>query len=474
MPTKQTLFFFTFACFLLFGCSSESTTQKLLIEHARLIDGTGGSPLEDVSILISNGRIERIEQQMIVAPEATKLDASGLTVLPGLIDAHVHISSVPGAGFRGDSLQAIRELQRFHLRAYLACGVTTILDTAIPVDEAREIQSWLAAGHPGPRLLVLSPTFSTPDGYISDEALSPRLFFPPVASPQDVEERFRESEGLDAVGVKVLMESGFGVGRMPIHAPEVRQGIRESAAKRNLPLYVHSTTEADQQLALDMGAHALVHGGTVGSDELLARLKEQPAYMITTLSIQDAWTIAFDPARLDEPLYQSMVPPVELQTARLPEAWQNLAFRFAKAALTESATEEEIANFLQAGNPAAALVAWVQNIKKLHAAGLPIVMGSDSGNWPIMPQMFHGPTSLREIELLGMAGLSPMEAIQAATSVPATMLDLSDEIGTVEIGKQADLVIVKDDPLDDLSALRTIRWTVKGGVAKSPMEWLEE
>lgn len=354
MLIRQIPLVLTFTCCLIFGCGSESTTQQLLIEHARVIDGTGGSPLEDVSILISNGIIERIEQQKIVAPEATKLDASGLTVLPGLIDAHVHISSVPGAGFRQDSPDAIRELQRFHLRAYLACGVTTILDTAIPVDEARAIQSWLEAGHPGPRLLVLSPTFSTPGGYISDESLSPGLFFPPVVSPQDVEQRFRESEGLDAVGVKVLMESGFGVGRMPIHAAEIRQAIRESAAKRNLPLYIHSTTKADQQLALDMEAHALVHGGTVGSDELLASLKEHPTYMITTLSIQDAWTIAFDPARLDEPLYQLTVPPVELQTARLPEAWQNLAFRFAKAVLTESATEEEIAKLLQAGNPAGA------------------------------------------------------------------------------------------------------------------------
>ena len=159
MPTKQNCIFLAFTCLLVLGCSSESANvdehEKLLIEHARLIDGTGTLPQEDVSILISDGRIERIEQQ-IFDPEAKKLDASGLTVLPGLIDSHVHISSVPGAGYRGDSLEVIRELQRFHLRAYLACGVTTILDTAIPVDEAHVIQSWLDAGHHGPRLLVLS------------------------------------------------------------------------------------------------------------------------------------------------------------------------------------------------------------------------------------------------------------------------------------------------------------------------------
>ena len=197
-----------------------------------------------------------------------------------------------------------------------------------------------------------------------------------------MEERFRESEGLDAAGVKVLMESGFGSGRLPIHSPEIRQAIQKGAARRNLPLYIHSSAEADHHFALDMGAHALVHGATVGSSELITRLKEKPAYMITTLSIQDAWTIAYNQERLDEPLYQSMVPPVELQTARLQDAWENLAVRFAKTALTESATEEEIANFLKGGNPSAALAAWLANVKALHAAGIPIVMGSDSGNCP--------------------------------------------------------------------------------------------
>lgn len=85
---------------------------------------------------------------------------------------------------------------------------------------------------------------------------------------------------------------------------------------------------------------------------------------------------------------------------------------------------------------------------------------------------FHGTSTLREIELVGRAGLSAMDAIAAATRIPARMLGLADEIGTVEVGKRADLVIVRDDPLVDLRALRTVLWTVKDGVAHTPVEWM--
>jgi imidazolonepropionase-like amidohydrolase len=112
-------------------------------------------------------------------------------------------------------------------------------------------------------------------------------------------------------------------------------------------------------------------------------------------------------------------------------------------------------------------------IGQLRQAGLPIVVGSDSGNWPLMSYFFHGPTTLREIELLGESGFPAMEAIQAATATPARMLDLHEEIGTVEVGKQADLVVVREDPLEGLRALRSVAWTVQRGIARTPREWMD-
>ena len=103
---------------------------------------------------------------------------------------------------------------------------------------------------------------------------------------------------------------------------------------------------------------------------------------------------------------------------------------------------------------------------------MPIVAGSDSGNWPIVPYQFHGPTSVREIELLGAAGFTPAEALAAATRVPATMLGLEPEIGTIQVGKHADMIIMRGDPLQDLRALRTLEWVVKDGVARTPAQWM--
>jgi imidazolonepropionase-like amidohydrolase len=86
--------------------------------------------------------------------------------------------------------------------------------------------------------------------------------------------------------------------------------------------------------------------------------------------------------------------------------------------------------------------------------------------------MFHGPTTVREIELLEGAGFSPMEAITAATRSPAEMLGLDGELGTVEVGKRADLVVVQGDPSIDLAALHNVLWTIQGGIARSPSEWM--
>lgn len=451
--------------------NANSIAQKdLLIEHARLIDGLGGPAQEEMSVLISGGRIAQIGGQN-VDRDVDTLDASGLTVLPGLVDSHVHLASVPGSVYRQDSAETMRELRRIHLRAYLACGVTTVLDTGISVDEAREIQSWLADGYSGPRVLFLSPVFTTPNGYMAEGTPSSGMFLPPVSSPQEVEARFRESEDLHAVGVKVFLESGFGANCWPTHSPEVREAIRQEAAKRQIPLYVHCIALADQRAALDMGACTLAHLGPLGSDEILARLRlrEHPIYVTSTLSIQDSLITHTEPERLDDPLVQLTVPSIELATARQPEATK-LMFRTFATWLSGDTSDAAVD--AGAGNARKTLAAWKVLARKLHDAGITIVVGTDSGNWPLMPSEFHGPTTLQEMQLLGEAGLPAMAVIQAATLIPSRMLGLSDEIGTVEVGKQADLMLVRGNPDEDLRALRNVAWTVKGGVARSPKEWM--
>ena len=114
-----------------------------------------------------------------------------------------------------------------------------------------------------------------------------------------------------------------------------------------------------------------------------------------------------------------------------------------------------------------------QAILRLHEAGIRIVLGTDSGAWPVFPSCFHGYSTIREMELMSAAGLPAMAVLQAATRLPAEMMGLGDQIGTVEVGKQADLIVLTDDPLTDMKALRSIQWTIKGGEVRTPAAWMQ-
>jgi imidazolonepropionase-like amidohydrolase len=453
--------------------SADVHAEPLLIRNARLIDATGVPPRSGIGILVRDGWIAAIAPNLTM-PDVPILDAGGATVLPGLIDAHVHLGVVPGSGQRHDPPDVERALHRQHLRAYLACGVTTVLDTGIDPAIAREIQSSLAAGEPGPRFLTLGPGFVAPGGYLSDA-------IPPSATLEDVDARFALLEELGAVGVKVFLERGFGPRPVwPIPSPEIRAAIVRAAAARRLPIYVHAQREEEMRLALAMGARAIVHGGfydAAPSEDFARRMVESGVYLMTTFSLADAQSIGFHPERLDDPLVRLTVPARELATARDPASGR--FFARAQIGMAEPLVpgfmQSTVARFLLTETSMAQRLTSTQRaVRRLWAAGVPIVAGSDSGNWPIDPYHFHGPTTLRELELIGMAGVPPAEALASATRIPARMLDLADEIGTVEVGKRADLVIVRDDPSRDLGALRTVVWTIKGGIAHTPEEWMRQ
>ena len=456
--------------------SGGAGAADLLIRNARLIDGTGVPPQVGVSILIREGRIAEIGHA-VPENEVPALEVHGATVIPGLIDAHVHLTWGPGSSLREGSPATWGRFRSHYLRAYLACGVTTVVDAAATPEAARGIQSWLSAGNPGPRYLTLGPLLRPPGGY-------PRGFpdgmWPAVSSVEEVEDALDLIQSLGAVGVKVTIEKGWSpLWDLPIHTPEIRDAIKNGAAKRGLPIYVHATSEGDQVIALDMGARVLVHPieyrDEALSDAFIARMANSGTYQVTTFSVFDGSLNMYHSERLSEPLTEMAVPEVELAAARDSEA--------GRAALRSMVRDEGpwMPNFLRdlvarywfsERKQSQALRHSQQAVRRLHQAGVPVVIGSDTPFRPSAVYAFHGPTTLREIELVGQAGLSPGEALEAATRIAAEMLGLDDEIGTIEIGKRADLVIVRDDPLSDLRALRTVLWTVRDGVAHTPSEWL--
>lgn len=449
--------------------------QSLVIRNARLIDGTGAPPRGPVSILVRDGRIAGIASD-IAAGDVPALDAAGGTVIPGLIDAHVHLTSVPGGEVRGDGAETLRRLRRAHLRSYLACGVTTVLDAGITVAAAGELRAWLAAGEPAPTVLMLGPPIAARGGYMS--RLNPDLA---VGSVEDLDRAFEAVAGVGAVGVKVPIERGFvSDSTFPIHAPEVRDAIRREAERRRLPIFVHASDEEEQAIALDMGARALAHlnfnrGGP--SPEFVARAAGAGVYVVTTFSIIDAGLTRWHADRLDDALVRRAVPPAELETAASPAAWTahdvaELGFAFPQWPHLARRVLVWLSSFAEAPE-AGVLAGNLRAAKRLYDAGVPLAVGSDAGNSSQLSQ-FHGTSTLRELELLAEAGIAAADVLVAATRIPAEMLGIAADTGTVAPGKRADLVVLAGDPLESMPAIRSIRWTVKGGVARTPEQWMRE
>lgn len=463
------------AILLLLLAGTAFGADDLVIRNVRIVDGTGKPATAAVSILVRDGRIAEIAPN-IDAASARVLDAAGAFVVPGLIDTHVHFFFAPGSAQRGETPESIGELNRQHLRAYVACGVTTVLDPGAYPPTVRAIQAWLAAGNPGPRFLTTGPLMRPKDGY-------GHPLYGSESTVAEVEEKLDLIQSLGGVGVKLAIEPGT-----PEFSAELRDAIRNGAARRHLPLYIHATSEASQNAALDFGAHAIMHsafggawkGDLLGTDDLsdqfIARLKTSGAYQLTTFSLLDTWPGLYDPARLDDPLVQLTVPAVEIKTARDPASTRLFAIETVGFALpwTYELTRPWLASFVWTrANLIEGLHYSQRNILKLHRAGVPIVAATDAPSpWPIAFNHFHGPQTAREVELLKDAGLSPADALAAVTRVPAEMLGLANEIGTIEVGKRADLAIVDGNPLDDITALHRVRWTVRDGVARTPAEWM--
>jgi imidazolonepropionase-like amidohydrolase len=429
----------------------------------------------------------RIEAGLIVAigesaPEAgAVLDVAGATVLPGLIDSHVHLQSVPGAVFRQDDAQARRDLLHRHLRGYLASGVTTVLDTAIAAEALREVRTYLEDGGPGPSVLALGPVFHNPGGYLDGGSLSdywgPR--WRASGSREDVLDLFEEYAEIDGiVGTKVAIAYGFG-GPFDVwdtHTPILRKLIAQENASRGASMYVHATEERTVDIALDMGVHAFAHMiYEMPSEPLIERMRESGAYVITTIAVLDSFATRDDQRRLDTPLVRLTVPDVERETARDADAWNGFLTTFMQTAypwLPEFLARWIGSAFFTLETVEDELDDQFEILMALHGSGIPIVVGTDSGSWPHFLNLFHGPTTVREMTLLVRAGMDPEDVIASATRIPAEMLGISAEVGTVEVGKRADLIVVSGDPLANISALEELDWVIQGGVAKRPTEWM--
>ena len=145
---------------LIFSILKFSLAEEILIQNARLVDARGDLGIH--SILISEQKISAIDP-LTVSENIQIIDGSNMSVLPGLIDSHVHISMTPGNVYRNDTPEEKHHRHAWHMKAYLSLGITTIVDTGIPPQDAKIIRELQALG-PAPDILIIGPLLSPKDG----------------------------------------------------------------------------------------------------------------------------------------------------------------------------------------------------------------------------------------------------------------------------------------------------------------------
>lgn len=431
---------------LLLLCTTIANAQKIkVIQGATLFDGTGRAPLKNAVIVIDGARIKEVgAKSEVKAPRGAEIiDASGKFVIPGLSDMHNHLDS--------DSIGITQKAQDFKgsLKRMLGWGFTIIFDPASrnlsSLAELKRISEPDAA--PYPHYFAVGRTFGAKQGHGPSTKYTPE-------TPEEARAAVREVKAEGTYAIKIYYTDLVYVTTQlrPMLKPEVMAAIVDEAHKQGLKVYVHAPVLNYAKEALRAGVDGLAHGilSDPVDDEFIALMKKNRAVYIPTNAVFESvsdligWTrrsrASDERGIIAKKIFDAgMSPEMEKQWNA---KWNNIAY------------SKERLPILRA------------NLRKVHAAGIPVVLGSDSSG------AFVGLASQIELVLQVEAGLTPEQAIQTATINAARMIGREKDLGSVEKGKLADLLILDADPLVDISNIRTIHRIIKGGVVFEPAELL--
>ena len=385
------------------------------ITGATLIDGTGAAPTENATVLVDGGRIRNVgpSHQVNVPEGAEIIDASGMHLLPGLIDCHDHLASF-GYDLAGRwGLNEPRSLRHMRiasvLKQTLETGYTTIRDAGgLDAGFRQAVDEGLI---PGPRLQValsiITPTGGigdqvSPSGYRHPAPPDPNLPSGVADGPDNMRAKVREMARTGADVIKFATTGGassrpgFGPKDMIITRDEIDAIVQEAHSLGKLAM-CHALGGDGLRAGIEAGANSVEHASYLDEDpDLLPMMAEMNVFFIPTFAVY---------------VYHGSqgTPHGQKRAAELREHH-------------------------------------VRSLQMAVEAGVKVVTGTDAGGW------VHG-NNAQEISCLVEAGMTPMQAIVAATGHAAECLGLQDELGTIESGKSADLILVDSDPLRDVTVL---------------------
>jgi imidazolonepropionase-like amidohydrolase len=421
------------------------------ITGVTVIDGTGLS-LQNAVIVIKGSRIAQFGPQgkIKIPADAQRIDATGKFVIPGLADMHHHLGE--GTFSLSESPSDFEE----NLRLMLGWGFTFIFNQGIPNLSAFSKLKNLSASDsaPYPHFFGVGVRFAAKGGHGSSlGAYTPE-------SPKEARAQVRELKAGGVDGVKIVHDDLSYIVKQPrpMLKSEVVAAIIDEAHKQGLKAYVHAPILKHAKEVLRAGADGLVHA--VDSDpidgDFIDLLKKNRAVYITTHAIFEAATDIAGWARREAAFDERGLVPKKL-------------FELGMNPLTVQAWEARLDNLAYAKTR---LPIMRSNLKKVQDAGVTVVLGSDNSSAGSGTGIVLGLGSQLELTLLDEAGLTPLEAIQAATINAARMIGREKDFGTITAGKIADLIILDQNPLEDIGNVRFIHRVIKGGVFYDPADML--
>jgi imidazolonepropionase-like amidohydrolase/ABC-type multidrug transport system permease subunit len=431
--------------------------ETYLIRGARIFIGDG-KVIESGAILVRGGKIAEVYEGEGPDPKtvkATSIEAAGKTVLPGLIDVHVHL--VATGGFNPDMTRYDPEPHMLrNLAAYLYSGVTAVRSVGDPLDLVLKVRTNVNSGEQlGAELFTCGPLFTAEEGhgteYFKDMPANIRQqaeaqFTRIPASAEEARRQVDELKHSDIDCIKAVLEAGAGSRVFNRLDSAIFQAIAQEAHAQGLPLAVHTGDVRDVTDAVSAGADSIEHGSFREAipDSLFQQMASKKIFYDPTLSIGEAFR-DFAAGKTDL-LKRSLVQ--QVGPADLIEATEK-----AMASADTESIRQSIAQFplkLDIG---------MQNLLRAYKDGATLVTGSDAGNYLI----FHGPTVQHELALWVRAGIPPVVALQAATYNAARLLRAENHIGSIRVGNDADLLLVDGNPLDDITAVERVSMVVFKG-----------
>jgi imidazolonepropionase-like amidohydrolase len=425
------------------AATQASLAATVVFQHARVIDGSGARPLDDVTLVVTDGRIGTMRTGVMLKMPAgtTVVDARGKTILPGLISDHSHLGITDGTNSQPKNYN--RENIQRELRQWQRYGVTTVNSLGLNQPLFYELQRETHAGTlAGADIFGADRGIGVADGAPPMDVAEDQVYRP--ATPEEARRDVDEMAARKPDFIKVWVDDfHHSVPRkMP---PAMYLAVIDEAHGKGLRVAAHVYYLKDAKQLVSDGADVIAHGvrDAPVDDAFIALLRQKGAWYIPTLGLDESFYAYAERSAWTQTTFVSAGEQPALAAQFADPAWQAKALEPKALAMNKASLKTNQAN-----------------LKRLYDAGVHIGFGTDSGATPLR---IPGVAEHRELKLIVDAGLTPLQAIALATGNAARLLKLDDR-GTIAPGKRADLLIVDGDPSVDIAVIDRIDSVWQNGI----------